>query len=301
MTALDLLPAEFELLLKVLSSPHDDAPRLVYADVLQERGDPRGEFIPLQCELARWSTRADPHRFAALRAREGALLSEHTLRLVDSPLDGSLGSSGDSLKVLRQLSAEANTIELLDQLGWLARLERLELPLTPEGGAWLEDLASCKPPRLEQLWLQRQHNAFGREVLRGIEAVWAALPELTLRWRSVDYRASDQDALVQALDPYRARVGQLLMAADPAWAVGEPLPPGPTLLIPDLPEASAVSAPMERIALSRPPPSTAPARCGRKSPATPAGKSGTRSALLRKTSRCRARGWCSWARRCSSC
>src|SRR5262249_2503800 len=40
--------------------PDDDTPRLVYADWLEERGDPRGEFIRLQCALARMP-RNDPH------------------------------------------------------------------------------------------------------------------------------------------------------------------------------------------------------------------------------------------------
>jgi len=37
----------------VLSDPNNDDPRRVYADWLAERGDPRGEFIAVQCELAR--------------------------------------------------------------------------------------------------------------------------------------------------------------------------------------------------------------------------------------------------------
>ncbi len=40
---------EKDLLAAVWGTPADDAPRLVYADHLQERGDPRGEFIALQC------------------------------------------------------------------------------------------------------------------------------------------------------------------------------------------------------------------------------------------------------------
>jgi uncharacterized protein (TIGR02996 family) len=40
---------EEALLADIYANPRDDAPRLVYADVLQERGDPRGEFIALQC------------------------------------------------------------------------------------------------------------------------------------------------------------------------------------------------------------------------------------------------------------
>jgi uncharacterized protein (TIGR02996 family) len=37
----------------ILDNPDDDTPRLVYADWLEEQGDPRGEFIRLQCLLAR--------------------------------------------------------------------------------------------------------------------------------------------------------------------------------------------------------------------------------------------------------
>jgi uncharacterized protein (TIGR02996 family) len=38
---------------QILAHPFDDGPRLVYADRLDERGDPRGEFIRVQCEIAR--------------------------------------------------------------------------------------------------------------------------------------------------------------------------------------------------------------------------------------------------------
>ncbi|HKB06377.1 MAG TPA: TIGR02996 domain-containing protein [Gemmataceae bacterium] len=37
----------------VLANPGDDAPRLIYADWLDERGDPRGEYLRLDSELAR--------------------------------------------------------------------------------------------------------------------------------------------------------------------------------------------------------------------------------------------------------
>ncbi|HEU0034436.1 MAG TPA: TIGR02996 domain-containing protein [Kofleriaceae bacterium] len=40
---------EQRLLAEIAANPDDDAPRLVYADLLIERGDPRGEFIRLQC------------------------------------------------------------------------------------------------------------------------------------------------------------------------------------------------------------------------------------------------------------
>jgi uncharacterized protein (TIGR02996 family) len=42
-----------ELLAEVYARHDEDGPRLVYADALAENGDPRGEFIVLQCERAR--------------------------------------------------------------------------------------------------------------------------------------------------------------------------------------------------------------------------------------------------------
>jgi uncharacterized protein (TIGR02996 family) len=38
----------------IRAEPEDEALRLIYADWLEENGDPRGEFIRLQCELTRW-------------------------------------------------------------------------------------------------------------------------------------------------------------------------------------------------------------------------------------------------------
>jgi uncharacterized protein (TIGR02996 family) len=55
--------------------PEDDLPRLVYADWLTDRGDPRGEFIHTQCLLARLAE-DDPRR-PELEARERDLLARH--------------------------------------------------------------------------------------------------------------------------------------------------------------------------------------------------------------------------------
>jgi uncharacterized protein (TIGR02996 family) len=59
----------------VIESPDDDRPRLVYADWLDERGDPRGEFIRLQCELEAKSCSGVP--FFKLRTRSRELLAQH--------------------------------------------------------------------------------------------------------------------------------------------------------------------------------------------------------------------------------
>jgi uncharacterized protein (TIGR02996 family) len=55
--------------------PDDDAPRLIYADWLDGLGDPRGEFIRVQCELARIPA-SERARKTALEQREKSLLKE---------------------------------------------------------------------------------------------------------------------------------------------------------------------------------------------------------------------------------
>ncbi len=66
LTALGRSPTRAKLLAAVLADPADLTPRAVYADALQEAGDPRGEFIALQ--LAGKSTRREKALFAAHRA-----------------------------------------------------------------------------------------------------------------------------------------------------------------------------------------------------------------------------------------
>jgi uncharacterized protein (TIGR02996 family) len=59
------------LLRAILDSPEDDAPRLVYADWLEEHGEPaRAEFIRLQIELARRPAEEDRRLELAERAEE---------------------------------------------------------------------------------------------------------------------------------------------------------------------------------------------------------------------------------------
>jgi uncharacterized protein (TIGR02996 family) len=59
----------------ILADPREDTPRLIYADWLEEHGDPRGEFIRIQCWLAA-KAEGDPYR-DELETRERRLLVEH--------------------------------------------------------------------------------------------------------------------------------------------------------------------------------------------------------------------------------
>src|SRR5262245_17193649 len=70
---------EKALLAAIWAHPHEDTPRLVYADFLQETGDAakaaRAEFIRFQCELARLEE-DDPRR-KELGGRADALRRKH--------------------------------------------------------------------------------------------------------------------------------------------------------------------------------------------------------------------------------
>src|SRR5215218_395524 len=60
----------------ILAHPDEDTPRLVYADWLDEHGQPdRAEFIRVQCRLARANEWDDGYTAADVRARR--LLAEH--------------------------------------------------------------------------------------------------------------------------------------------------------------------------------------------------------------------------------
>jgi uncharacterized protein (TIGR02996 family) len=64
------------LIQDIIADPEDDAPRLAYADWLQEHGQPdRAQFIRIQCELARRSEYSPDRR--ALELQEDRLLAHH--------------------------------------------------------------------------------------------------------------------------------------------------------------------------------------------------------------------------------
>jgi uncharacterized protein (TIGR02996 family) len=74
------MTAERGFLHDILEHPDDDTPRLIYADWLDDRGDPRSaaraELIRLQCRLAGPTSEDDPERWALLE-REAQLLRAH--------------------------------------------------------------------------------------------------------------------------------------------------------------------------------------------------------------------------------
>jgi uncharacterized protein (TIGR02996 family) len=108
----DLAP----LLAAVFASPEDDAPRLVFADALQEQGDGRGEFIHLQILVARGEATQEQ------RAREEELRKDHS-----------------SLTVWAQPLANAGECHHGFERGFPARVRLYSKPAAPrvlEDPAW---------------------------------------------------------------------------------------------------------------------------------------------------------------------
>jgi uncharacterized protein (TIGR02996 family) len=78
-------PGSDPFLRAILDHPEEDGPRLVYADWLDEQGDPRGEFIQVQCQRAR--LRLNDRRRSALLKRERELLWAYGIGWVEEVPD----------------------------------------------------------------------------------------------------------------------------------------------------------------------------------------------------------------------
>ena len=67
------------LIADIVAEPDDDRPRLVYADFLQQRGDPRGELIAIQCALELARAADEDAKAAKLSSASRKLLDAHEL------------------------------------------------------------------------------------------------------------------------------------------------------------------------------------------------------------------------------
>jgi uncharacterized protein (TIGR02996 family) len=121
---------------EIAAHPDDDAPRLIYADWLEERGDPQGQFIRVQCELAGNPT---PERRQDLLCLERELLARHRDQWL-LPLEGALIRGVFHRGVLDQVEVEPQKfIERADDWFRLFPLKILQLNVR---GSPLEKLAT---------------------------------------------------------------------------------------------------------------------------------------------------------------
>jgi len=171
----------------ILECPEDDAPRLIYADWLEDEGEPeRAEFIRLQCELASRARETD--RPATARAREQELLSANGPAWA-GPLAG----------LVRSFEFRRGFIERV----------RLDSSALLEQG---EEVFRLAPVRHLELIVQRADS----------ELV-ADCPQLArLRALDLNYPAPDGAGLCAVLaSPHLARLRSLRLRM-PAWALRPP-------------------------------------------------------------------------------
>jgi uncharacterized protein (TIGR02996 family) len=222
----------------VRARPADDAPRLVFADWLDEHGDAcRAEFIRVQCELAH---AAPGPRRAALETREAALLNAHRpawtepvrpLVLACTFRRGFLASvrltarqlaeHGDALFRLAPLAeteveAWPDDVGLLADCPHLARAVQLEVKGRGLGDAGAGVLAAS--PYVAGLSaLVLHYCGLGPASAEALAAVpWTRLAVLNLG--ANDLR--DEGAVTLARAPSLRRVGVLGLGANQLTAVG---------------------------------------------------------------------------------
>lgn len=183
---------EHALLDAIVASPDDDEPRLVYADYLETRGDPRGEFIQLQCRAARLGAEDPAHGELAVRADE--LTREHgkawLADLIALGLPARYTFHRGFVEAMRGRfpAATLRPTELVAAAPLLTALE-----LTVEGQKDRVALAKADGvaalARARALWVHGKHRADTRDFrgpiadLTGLAAVpFTQLRELHLSW-----------------------------------------------------------------------------------------------------------------------
>ena len=158
------------LLQAVLDAPDDIATRRIYADALSGEGDPRGEFIHVQCDLAE-ATPTDPRR-GVLATRERSLLGKHRktwiapfAKAVHSPsfkrgmIEGAFVKATFTTAVgellarepVTSLSMHKLTIGQAAALGPLPQLARLRKLRVAESSLGVRGATALFSPRLSNL------------------------------------------------------------------------------------------------------------------------------------------------------
>lgn len=122
------LPDEYGLLAAVLASPHDDLPKLVYADWLEERGDPRGPFLR-HWVLAKQARKPRP------KPRRG--IGKCWLSVVGYLLDAQLSDFGEP--------AWADAARQTAEPGILVRTKPLKGKALPTGASKMGGLPDLHP------------------------------------------------------------------------------------------------------------------------------------------------------------
>ena len=171
---------EAELLRAVVEAPSDYAPRIVYADWLSERGDPRGEMIALACKLRSGDIYFSERE--AARARVGQLLRAHESRWAGEMglPDGTVSRRHWSAGFVESIEATSASSFLRVANAAMARTPILRMSLLDITAGQLEQLVSAPwAARLQGLKLLGDSGEKIAEILAGAPSL-AKLERLNL-------------------------------------------------------------------------------------------------------------------------
>jgi uncharacterized protein (TIGR02996 family) len=227
------MPQHDDFLRAILADPDEDAPRLVYADWLDEHGDPRGEFIRVQIERARLDE--DDPRQAGLKQRDAELFGRNgkqwvapfapLLNVQDSGVEWGSGNGVmpwwqswfDRGFVGRLCMWAKGFLSCADDLLRLAPLRRLHLRI---GRGEVRQLAHC--PSLARIAELELDSHDGRGLDSGAMGVLARFPNLTgLRRLNLECnRLRDGGAIALAGAPWLTQVRELDLSGNDITADG---------------------------------------------------------------------------------
>jgi uncharacterized protein (TIGR02996 family) len=220
------------LLQAILDSPDDDEPRLVLADALMEQGDPRGDFIRVQCALGRtlhgakgraWSRPTGLEREVrkALEQRERIALRKHQKTWLE-PFRAPLRTWAWSRGFVEEAVCDAGK--------YLAGARRIfentplqKVKLTATSPAQLQAvIAHPTTPRLRSLNLYQQKiGVEGATAIASGEG-WATLRELVLYGNHLEDPAAARALAKSRMPALRALdVGESGLTDDGVVALAE--------------------------------------------------------------------------------
>lgn len=195
------------LILEIVARPDDDGPREVLADLLQARGDPRGELISLQLLASRGNRERD--------ARIQELLEAHGTRWL-----GALGRIADSCRFDRGFPTRLGLDPEVpaDDPRWdaalddpaLATLEEIH-PGGTHGRIYRRFLTS---PKLVNL---RRVQVYDRESLEGFFESTAPIEHVAYTWfdTDFDYAERAREEASRARREQRRRASRVERGLDP--------------------------------------------------------------------------------------
>ena len=254
---------EPELVAAIVATPDEDGPRLVYADWLSDRGDPRGELITVQCALAVADRDDRPvHETNRLRDRSSALLDIHRPQWLEPVLDIAVGNYTfrrgfievidvlqpdidaaqlrEACPVLRAIKMRQATVDDLFQYIDAISLDELTLYKITDSSMLRRVLDEPRLGRLRRLDL---HYLSGRPQLAELAKMHLPLHRLALRFDR--QQPFDEPALLTYLTTHPART--TLRSLDLAHTHAEEL--GVLERLPELEELALTSCalPVQRL------------------------------------------------------